>query len=56
MISMKVLKSLLAAFGNERGWKDGDALGTTAIYSLVGKTVLRIDRRGKEGPLVGIRY
>jgi hypothetical protein len=45
MVSMNVLKS---QFG------DQSAAGG-AIYGLVGKGVLRIDRRGSEGPMVGFR-
>lgn len=53
MVSMNKIKLWLGAYARERGW--GDEMATTAIYSLVAKTVLRIDRRGKEGPMLGFR-
>lgn len=53
MVSMTALKTRLTQFAQQRGLA-GD-LGTTAIYALVSKTILRIDRRGKEGPMVGFR-
>ena len=53
MISMNAVKARLGTYAKERGWKED--MGTTAIYSLVSKTVLRIDRRGKEGPMLGFR-
>ena len=54
MVSMNALKAHLAAFAVQRGW-GADEMGTTAIYSLVSQTVLRIDRRGKEGPMLGFK-
>lgn len=53
MVSMNKLKVWLGAYAKERGWAED--MATTAIYSLVAKTVLRIDRRGKEGPMLGFR-
>lgn len=53
MVSMNVIKSWLGLFAKERGWQED--MGTAAIYSMVSKTVLRIDRRGKEGPMLGFR-
>ncbi|KAK4049033.1 hypothetical protein OIV83_004394 [Microbotryomycetes sp. JL201] len=54
MVSMNLLKAWLAHFARSKGL--GEDMGTTAIYALVSKNVLRIDRRGKEGPMVGFRY
>ncbi|KAM0787394.1 hypothetical protein ACM66B_003479 [Microbotryomycetes sp. NB124-2] len=54
MVSMNALKAWLAHFAQTKGL--GGDMGTTAIYALVSKNVLRIDRRGKEGPMVGFRY
>lgn len=54
MVSMNSLKAWLAHFAKGKGLSED--MGTTAIYALVSKTVLRIDRRGKEGPMVGFRY
>jgi hypothetical protein len=53
MVSMNALKTRLTKFAEGRGLA-GD-LGTTAVYALVSKNILRIDRRGKEGPMVGFR-
>lgn len=65
MVSMNALKIWLGTFSNERNWEDlsgtgatglgSTPMGTNAIYALVGKAVLRIDRRGKEGPMLGFR-
>lgn len=55
MVNMTLLKSLLVKFTEERGWKGGDGMSTSAVYGLVSKTVLRIERRGREGALVGFK-
>ncbi|GAA6013530.1 hypothetical protein JCM11491_006111 [Sporobolomyces phaffii] len=52
-LSMNALKAHLGAFAVERGWTEG--MGTTAIYALISKQVARIDRRGKEGAVVGFK-
>ncbi|BGP31667.1 hypothetical protein JCM10296v2_003441 [Rhodotorula toruloides] len=44
------LKSHLGAFAREQGWTE--EMGTTAVYSLVGRQVVKIDRRGREGAAV----
>ncbi|KAK4055987.1 hypothetical protein OIO90_002982 [Microbotryomycetes sp. JL221] len=54
MISMNNLKLWLSAFAASKGLQTD--MATTSIYSLVSKNVLRIDRRSKEGPMVGFRY
>ncbi|KDE05179.1 hypothetical protein MVLG_04421 [Microbotryum lychnidis-dioicae p1A1 Lamole] len=53
MISMNALKLHLSDFAKARGWAED--LVTPTIYSLVSKQVLRIDRRGKEGPMLGFK-
>jgi len=53
MVSMNALKAWLGSFAKARGW--GEEAATAAIYGLVSKTVLRIDRRGREGPMLGFR-
>ncbi|KAM0746351.1 hypothetical protein T439DRAFT_384095 [Meredithblackwellia eburnea MCA 4105] len=55
MISMNSLKLHLGRFARRRGW--GEEMGTTAIYSLVSRTLVRIDRRGtgREGAMVGFK-
>lgn len=53
LVSMLALKAHLGEFAKERGWDESG--GTTAIYGLVSKGVVRIDRRGREGGLVGLR-
>lgn len=50
---MNALKAHLGAFAVERGWTEG--MGTTAIYSLISKQLTRIDRRGKEGAVIGFK-
>lgn len=46
LLPMNVLKSSLGEFAKQRGWAED--LGTKAIYGLVAKRVLRIDRRERE--------
>jgi hypothetical protein len=46
MISVEKLKARLGKIAGLNGWSE--ALATKALYSLVGKRVVRIDRRGKE--------
>lgn len=53
MVSMNGVKAWLGAYAKERGW--GEDMGTTAVYALVSKAVVRIDRRGKEGPMLGFK-
>lgn len=53
MVSMNALKQWLGRFAKARGWPE--EMSTTAIYGLVSKTVLRIDRRGREGPMLGFK-
>lgn len=53
MVSMNGLKAWVGAFARARGW--GEEGATTAVYGLVSKAVLRIDRRGREGPMLGFR-
>ena len=53
MLSMVELKAHLASFADERHWQEKDKMATDAIYALVSKAVLRIDRRGK--PMVGFK-
>ncbi|GAA6064093.1 hypothetical protein JCM10212_004164, partial [Sporobolomyces blumeae] len=52
-LSMNGLKAHVTAFATERGWTEG--MGTTAIYSLISRQVARIDRRGREGAVVGFK-
>ncbi|GAA5834766.1 hypothetical protein JCM11251_003658 [Rhodosporidiobolus azoricus] len=52
-LSMSGLKAHLGAFAKEKGWTE--EMGTTAVYALVSKGCVRIDRRGREGAAVGIR-
>ncbi|GAA6024230.1 hypothetical protein JCM10207_006965 [Rhodosporidiobolus poonsookiae] len=52
-VSMALLKKAVGAWAVEQGWTD--EMGTTAVYALVSKGVVRIDRRGREGAAVGIR-
>jgi hypothetical protein len=54
LLPLAALKSNLALFAVTRGWEQkgtAGGMGTTGIYSLVSKRVLRIDRRG--GAMVG---
>lgn len=51
MLLMDALKGRLATYARAKGWQDD--LGTKAIYAMVAKKVCRIDRRAKEGALVG---
>ncbi|BGO99349.1 hypothetical protein JCM10021v2_003021 [Rhodotorula toruloides] len=44
------LKSHLGFFARSQGWTE--EMGTTAVYSLVGRQVVKIDRRGREGAAV----
>ncbi|GEM07600.1 hypothetical protein Rt10032_c03g1617 [Rhodotorula toruloides] len=44
------LKAHLGAFARQQGWTE--EMGTTAVYSLVGRQVVKIDRRGREGAAV----
>lgn len=46
MLPMTALKTYLGKAARHQGWNED--LGTKAIYSLVAKRVLRIDRRGRE--------
>jgi hypothetical protein len=46
MLPLTALKTALGQFASERGWS-GD-LGTKAVYGLVAKRVVRIDRASKE--------
>ena len=46
MLHMNVLKSVLGDSAKRNGWSED--LGTKAIYGLVAKRILRIDRRGRE--------
>ncbi|GAA6027761.1 hypothetical protein JCM8097_008021 [Rhodosporidiobolus ruineniae] len=52
-LSMAALKAHLGAFAKAKGWTE--EMGTTAVYALVSKGLMRIDRRGREGAAVGIR-
>ncbi|GAA5968883.1 hypothetical protein JCM11641_000766 [Rhodosporidiobolus odoratus] len=52
-VSMTLVKTRLGEFAREKGWTE--EMGTTAVYALVSKGIVRIDRRGKEGAAVGIR-
>lgn len=44
-IPLDLLKAKLADLSARRGWDDG--LGQKAIYALVAKRLVRIDRKGK---------
>lgn len=46
MVSMSALKTALGRIAVNAGWAED--MGTKAIYGLVAKRVLRIDRRGRE--------
>ena len=46
MLSMSSLKAALGKLAVKAGWAED--MGTKAIYGLVAKRVLRIDRRGRE--------
>lgn len=52
-LAMSVLKAHLGRFAKTRGWTE--EMGTTAIYALVSKQTVKIDRRGREGAAVGFK-
>ncbi|GJN88984.1 hypothetical protein Rhopal_001955-T1 [Rhodotorula paludigena] len=52
-LSMAALKAHLGAFARAKGWTE--EMGTTAVYALVGKSTVKIDRRGREGAAVGFK-
>ena len=52
-LAMSVLKAHLGRFAKSRGWTE--EMGTTAIYALVSKQTVKIDRRGREGAAVGFK-
>lgn len=52
-LAMSVLKAHLGRFAKGRGWTE--EMGTTAIYALVSKQTVKIDRRGREGAAVGFK-
>ncbi|BGP55103.1 hypothetical protein JCM8202v2_002698 [Rhodotorula sphaerocarpa] len=53
-LSMSSLKQHLGRFAaRERGWTE--EMGTTAIYALVSRQTVKIDRRGREGAAVGFK-
>ncbi|GAA5883486.1 hypothetical protein JCM3774_003600 [Rhodotorula dairenensis] len=52
-LAMSVLKAHLGRFAKRRGWTE--EMGTTAIYALVSKQAVKIDRRGREGAAVGFK-
>ena len=46
MVLMSDMKTALAQWGSQKGWPD--ELATKAIYALVAKALLKIDRRTRE--------
>ncbi|GAA5941945.1 uncharacterized protein JCM15063_004253 [Sporobolomyces koalae] len=52
-LAMNPLKVHLSAFAAEKGWAEN--MGTTAIYALISRQIVRIDRQGKEGACVGFK-
>lgn len=52
-VAMAALKVHLGAFAKRRGWTE--EMGTTAIYALVSRQTVKIDRRGREGAAVGFK-
>lgn len=51
-VPFAALKTVLARYAGEKGWDESQA--TTAIYSLVSKKVVMIERRGVGG--AGVRF
>lgn len=45
LVPLDLVKVRLAELSAENGWEEG--LGQKAIYALVAKRVVRIDRKGK---------
>lgn len=51
--SMNDVKEHLGRVARERGWNGVDGEITKAVYFLIGKKTLKIDRRGKAGGIIG---